>query len=229
MLLFHEHSGSYGRSDAGESARKKQVMTDQHTKTWFSRHVEGCMNSLYGLAFRLTRNAADAEDLAGDAVAKAWSALDTLDDNERFRAWLFRILHNCFISDYRKKSVRPVEMAFDELASDESEDDVSSFLIGQSDDFLQWWANPEREFANTMLGEKIIEAIDLLPDAFRITVILVNVEGLSYDEAAEVLGVPPGTVRSRMKRGRTMLQKELWLHGKEAGLIPGNAGLKVTK
>ena len=229
MLLFRQHTGSYCRADAGESVRKRQVMTDQQTKAWFSGHVEGCMNSLYGLAFRLTRNAADAEDLVGDAVVKAWSALATLDDNGRFRAWLFRILHNCFISDYRKKSVRPVEMAFDEMASDESEDDVSSFLVGQSDDFLQWWANPEREFANTMLGEKIIEAIDRLPDAFRITVVLVNVEGLSYDEAAEVLGVPQGTVRSRMKRGRTMLQRELWLYGKEAGLIPDNAGLKVTK
>jgi RNA polymerase sigma-70 factor (ECF subfamily) len=197
-------------------------MTDQRTKAWFSQNVEGCTSSLYGLALRLTRNSADAEDLIGDAIIKAWSALSTLDDPDRFRAWLFRILHNCFVSDYRKKSVRPAEFSLDELATDEGDDDVSTFLVGQSDDFLHWWANPEREFANNILGEQIIEAIDLLPDVFRITVILVNVEGLSYDEAAEVLGIPSGTVRSRMKRGRTMLQKALWLHGKEAGLTPGH-------
>lgn len=188
-------------------------------KAWFSRNVEECMDSLYGLAMRLTRNAADAEDLLADAVTKAWSAIASLDDRSRFRPWIFRILHNCFISDYRKKAVRPTEFAYEDFYEDDGEDDVSSLLIKQSDEFLYWWGNPEREFANRLLGEQIMAAIEMLPEAFRITVVLVNVEGLSYDEAAEVLGVPPGTVRSRMRRGRTLLQKALWLQAREAGLI----------
>ena len=69
------------------------------------------------------------------------------------------------------------------------------------------------------MGEDILAALERLPEAFRIAVVLVTVEGLSYDEAAEVLGVPPGTIRSRMKRGRTLLQKALWQHAREAGLI----------
>lgn len=81
-----------------------------------------------------------------------------------------------------------------------------SLLNEQPDEFLCWWANPEREFFNNVLGETIMSAIASLPEAFRITVLLGNVEGLTCDEAAEALGVCAGTIRSRMKRGRTMLQ-----------------------
>jgi RNA polymerase sigma-70 factor (ECF subfamily) len=194
-------------------------MTDENTKATFSRYVEACTDSLYSLALRLTRNNADAEDLVADSVTKAWSAFANLEDRSRFRPWLFRILHNCFISNYRKKSVRPVEHAYNDLTDDDNQDDLTSLLIKQPDDFLLWWGNPEREFVNSLLGEDIMSAIEALPEAFRITVLLVNVEGLSYDEAAEVLDVPPGTVRSRMKRGRTLLQKTLWEHAREAGLV----------
>jgi RNA polymerase sigma-70 factor (ECF subfamily) len=194
-------------------------MTDDNTKADFSRCIETCLDSLYGLALRLTRNSADAEDLVADAVTKAWSAFSSLEDRNRFRPWLFRILHNRFISDYRKKSIRPVEQTYNELSVDSGEDDLTSLLIKQPDDFLLWWSNPEREFVNSLLGADIMSAIETLPEAFRITVLLVNVEGLSYDEAAEVLDVPPGTVRSRMKRGRTLLQKALWTHARDAGLV----------
>jgi RNA polymerase sigma-70 factor (ECF subfamily) len=112
-----------------------------------------------------------------------------------------------------------VESGFDDCGGDGDDDSVTALLIRQSDEFLYWWANPEREFANRLLGEHIVSAIESLPESFRETVILVNVEGLSYDEAADVLGVPPGTVRSRMKRGRTLLQKALWEQAKSAGLV----------
>lgn len=197
-------------------------MTDSEAKTWFGQSVEVCLDSLYGLAMRLTRNSADAEDLVSESVAKAWSAIETLEDKSRFRPWMFRILHNCYISDYRKKSVRPVAYSYDEFLNEGEEDDITTLLIKQSADFLSWWGNPEREFANKLLGKDILAAMEKLPEAFRVAVVLVNVEGLSYDEAAEVLGVPPGTIRSRMKRGRTLLQKALWEHALEAGLITGN-------
>lgn len=191
-------------------------------KDRFSRCVEENSDSLYALALRLTRNGTDAEDLVAESVAKAWTAFDTLEDERRFRPWMFRILHNCFISEYRKKSARPTEISYHDATGSEPEADqheVLSLLIEQPDDFLLWWANPEREFANKLLGEDIIKAIESLPEAFRTTVLLINVEHLSYDEAAEVLGVSPGTIRSKMNRGRTLLQKALWQHGKDAGLI----------
>jgi RNA polymerase sigma-70 factor (ECF subfamily) len=189
------------------------------TKTWFSQCIEQNMDSLYALALRLTRNSTDAEDLVAESVAKAWSAIHTLADRSRFRPWMFRILHNRFISDYRKRSVRPLETAFEESPVYDDGDEVASLLVKQPDEFLNWWANPEREFVNNLLGEDIRAAIEQLPESFRITVVLINVEGLSYDEAADVLGVSPGTVRSRMNRGRTLLQKALWQHARDAGLI----------
>ena len=183
-------------------------MTDSDTKAFFGAGVEENIDALYSVALRLTRRDADAEDLVAEAVTKAWSAIDSLDDHERFRPWLFRILHNTFISDYRKQSVRPLEASYN--AGECDDDDLVTLLNEQSDDFLVWWSNPEREFFNDLLGEQLLDALDQLPEAFRTVVILVNVEGFTYDETAEVLGIAPGTVRSRMKRGRTLLQKALW-------------------
>lgn len=192
----------------------------ENKKIQFSQQLEECTTSLYHLALRLTKNNADAEDLVAESVVKAWVGYDNLDESDRFRPWIFRILHNCFVSHYRKKSIRPDETSYCEMRSDEeSEEDVVSLLLSQSDDFLFWWANPEQHFDKKLLNQDIFEAIDNLPETYRSTILLVNVEGFSYDDAAEILGVPTGTVRSRMKRGRTLLQKSLWHHAKEAGLI----------
>lgn len=195
------------------------MSTRDKKKAWFSRRVEQSMDSLYGLAFRLTGNRNDAEDLVAESITRAWSSIESLEDSRRFRPWLFRILNNRFISDYRKKSIRPSESTYDELTVVAGESEISELLILQPDDFLQWWANPETEFINNLLGEEIMKAIDSLPEMFRSCIFLVSVEGFSYDETAEMLQVPPGTVRSRMKRGRTLLQKALWLHAKDQGLI----------
>jgi RNA polymerase sigma-70 factor (ECF subfamily) len=188
-------------------------------KEYFSHNVEVNVDSLYALALRLTRNNADAEDLVAESVAKAWAAIKTLEDKNRFRPWMFRILHNCFISDYRKKKLRPTQTVYEEPTTGDDNQEVAALLIQQPDEFVSWWANPEREFTNKLLGQDIMAAIERLPESFRITVQLINVEGLSYDEAAEVLDISPGTVRSRMNRGRTLLQKALWEHAKDAGLI----------
>lgn len=193
-------------------------MSGLEIKAWFGQQVETCMDSLYGFSVRLTGNPAEAEDLVADAITKAWSAIATLDDKDRFRPWLFRIAHNTYISEYRKRSVRPIEHSYHAGEGDD-EDELTSLLIGMSNEFLYWWGNPEQEFANKLLGKDIVSAIERLPEVYRTAILLVNVDGMSYDEAAEVLGVPPGTIRSRMKRGRTLLQKELWEHAKDAGLI----------
>lgn len=190
-------------------------MTEQeHLKAFFSQQIEQSMDALYGTALRLANSGADAEDLVAETVEKAWSAIGSLAERNRFRPWVFRILHNCFVSNYRKRSVRPTESTFE----DDCEDQLTSLLNEQPDEFLIWWANPERQFFNDILGEAIMAAIDELPDAYQTTIILINVEGLTYDEAAQALGIPTGTVRSRMKRGRTLLQKALWKQARDAGL-----------
>jgi RNA polymerase sigma-70 factor (ECF subfamily) len=101
-------------------------------------------------------------------------------------------------------------------------------LIQQPDEFLSWWANPEREFINDLFGEDILQAIEQLPEVFQETVLLANLQGFSYDKAAEVLGVSPGTIRSRMNRGRTLLQKMLWLHARDAGLVDDESLAEAT-
>ena len=185
----------------------------------FTQAVEAQIDALYGLAIRLVGNKTDAEDLVAETVTKAWLAIDTLDDPNRFRPWIFRILRNQVISEHRKQSSRPRLVSIAEQEDDTGETDLVSLLHRQSDEFLQWWANPETDVANRLLGEQIMAAIDELPENFRETILLVNVDGFGYDEAAEVLGVPSGTIRSRMKRGRTLLQKALWIQAKDAGLI----------
>ncbi|MES9922724.1 MAG: sigma factor-like helix-turn-helix DNA-binding protein [Candidatus Thiodiazotropha endolucinida] len=111
--------------------------------------------------------------------------------------------------------MRPDTSSYDALSDGCSDGEIAALLIEQPDDFLSWWANPEEAFVNSLLGEEIVRVLE----AFRETVILVNLEGLAYDEAAEALGVSPGTIRSRMNRGRTLLQKQLWLHAIDAGLV----------
>ena len=196
-------------------------MTEREaTKRDFTLAVEKHVDALHGLAMRLTRNAADAEDLVAETVTKAWLAIDTLDDPGRFRPWVFRILRNQFISEYRKKIVRPRLVSFEDREEERADGEVVALLSRQPDEFLHWWADPETEVANRLLGEQIMAAIEELPECFREAIVLVNVEGFRYDEAAEVLGVPSGTIRSRMRRGRTLLQKALWAQARDAGLIP---------
>ncbi|MEW7974924.1 MAG: sigma-70 family RNA polymerase sigma factor [Candidatus Thiodiazotropha endolucinida] len=188
-------------------------------KDWFSQCIEESMGSLYAMAVRLTKNDADAEDLVAEAVSKAWSSIDTLKDKNRFRPWVFCIQRNIFIDHYRKSTKRTASMNYTNDCEAFTESEIASLLIEQPDEFLYWWANPEKEFVNNLLGEEIMQAVERLPEAFRETVILVNLEGFSYDEAAEIQGVSPGTVRSRMNRGRTLLQQLLWRQASEAGLF----------
>ncbi len=196
-------------------------------KTDFSHLVEQCMAPLYQLALKLTKNHAEAEDLVAESVARAWKNYASLVDKGRFRPWIFRILHNGFISNYRKQRIRPDETDYDEAEAESGGSrDVVSLLLRQPDDFLLWWSNPEREFANSLMAEDIASAMEKIPEVYRLTVLLVNVEGFTYDEAAEILGVPPGTVRSRMKRGRTLLQRYLWQHARDAGLIDSEQPLE---
>ncbi|HSM08916.1 MAG TPA: sigma-70 family RNA polymerase sigma factor [Gemmatimonadota bacterium] len=191
----------------------------------FSKRVEAHLDALYGVAMRLTRNAADAEDLVAESVAKAWASIDSLEDGDRFRAWIFRIMRNHFLTGYRKASRGPEFVGLEATTDEGDAGELAPFLYAQPDAFLQWWADPEKEVTDRMLGEEIMAAVNALPEAFRATILLVNVDGLGYDEAAEALGVPPGTVRSRMKRGRTLLQKALWEHARDAGLAPAGEAM----
>jgi RNA polymerase sigma-70 factor (ECF subfamily) len=175
------------------------------------------MAELYGAALRLEKNQEDAEDLVAEAVSKAWANRRSLKKSQCFRPWVFRILTNSFVSRCRERATRPSTKTWDDV-SFESGTEFSLFeKLHQP--FLLWWSNPEKEFLNKLLARDIEKAIDGLPESFRVVVVLAELHGFSYEEIAKTLGVPLGTVRSRLARGRGLLQKALWEHGLEAGLI----------
>jgi RNA polymerase sigma-70 factor (ECF subfamily) len=192
-------------------------------RAWFEGEVVGVLPDLYATALRLARNAADAEDLVAEAVAKAWAAGGTLSDRSCFRGWIFRILTNTFLSERRARAARPVTQPLEE----ECGEDFSLFeRLHQP--FLLWWGNPEQAFLDRLLRADLQRAVDALPEAFRVVVVLVELQGLSYQEVAEVLEIPVGTVRSRLARGRALLQKALWEHARDAGLVHGPATPEPT-
>lgn len=184
-------------------------------RSWFEREVVSALPDLYGTALRLSKNPADAEDLVAEAVAKAWAGFGTLHDRSCFRGWLFRILTNTFVSGCRAQSTRPVH----EPLVEDGEEASFSLFERLHQPFLLWWGNPEQEFLNKLLREDLEKAVDALPEGFRVAVVLADLQGFSYQEIAEALEVPIGTVRSRLARGRALLQKALWEHGKDAGLV----------
>jgi RNA polymerase sigma-70 factor (ECF subfamily) len=188
----------------------------QADRAWFGAEVERLLPELFGTALRFTKNRADAEDLVADTVAKAWLGLESLERREALRGWLFRILTNAFFSSRRTASARAPHEPFDDEAGEAV---LFSLFERLHQPFLLWWGNPEQVFFDRLLREDLERAIDALPEPFRVVVVLVDAQGCSYQEVAEALGVPIGTVRSRLARGRAALQRALWEHGRDAGLI----------
>lgn len=183
----------------------------------FEEQVLGLLGSLQGVARRLTRNDADAEDLVAETVARAWRALDSLASEAAFRAWIFRILNNTFISDLRRAGARP-RLESIECEDEDAEGGEFSVFEQMHQPFLLWFSNPEQAFLDKILREDLDRALVALPDCYRVVVILSDLEEFSYPEIAATLEIPIGTVRSRLARARSALQKALWQQAQAYGL-----------
>jgi RNA polymerase sigma-70 factor (ECF subfamily) len=196
------------------------------SKDAFEAQVLAILGPLHGVARRLTRNDADAEDLVAEAITRAWRARESLSDDGAFRAWIFRILNNTFVSERRKALSRPREV----LLVDEFAEEERAFSIFESvhQPFLLWFGNPEQEFLDKLLHEDLDRALAALPEHHRVVVLLADVEGFKYSEIAEALDVPVGTVRSRLARARCALQRTLWAVARDHGLqASGTGGAKA--
>lgn len=180
-------------------------------RDWFEQGVLAMLPQLLGAARRLTGNREDAEDLAAEAIARAWLHRSSLRERERFGGWLSRILTNIYLSRRRSEASRQRETNLDEIAE-------FSLFDRLHQPFLLWWTSPEQDFLDRLVHEDLVSAVEALPDPFRVVVVMADLQGFSYAEIGTLLDVPVGTVRSRLARGRGLLQRALWEHARDAGL-----------
>jgi RNA polymerase sigma-70 factor (ECF subfamily) len=184
-------------------------MADQAT---FADDVEEYLPQLYSAALRMTRNPADAEDVLQDALLKAYRGYHTFTAGTNLKAWLYRILTNAFINRYRARTRRPDEVELGEL------EDLYLYRRLGAEGSGGAERSAEEEALDRFVDDDIKAALEDLPEAFRIPVLLADVEGFSYKEIAEIMDVPIGTVMSRLHRGRKALQRALWRFAEQRGI-----------
>jgi len=168
------------------------------------------IDSLYGHAMNLTRNPADANDLVQETYLKAFGAFDSFEQGTNIKAWLHRILKNTYINQYRKAANRPFEGALEEL-EDWQLGDAESRTATSS-------RSAEAEAIDHLPASAVKEALQSIPEEFRMAVFLADVEGYSYQEIADIMETPTGTVMSRLHRGRRLLREMLGDYAAEQGI-----------
>ena len=182
-------------------------MASDEFETEALRHLD----ALYRTALRMTRSEADAEDLVQETYIRAFRFRDQFTLGTNMKAWLFRILTNTFINTYRRKTAQP------EVTDLEGIDEFSLYRRMADDRAASTSPDPEAELLNSVVDTEVTDALEELPEKFRTTVLL-DVEGFSYKEIAEMLAIPIGTVMSRLHRGRKFLQKRLYDLARERGI-----------
>ena len=173
------------------------------------------MDALYSAALRMTRNPSDAEDLVQETYLRAYRGFPGFQEGTNLKAWLYKILTNTFINIYRAKKRRP-----EQVDLDDTEDFYLYRRLGGLE-AVESQRTPESEVLDQMPEAVVKEALEALPEQFRMAVLLADVEGFSYKEIAEITEVPIGTVMSRLHRGRKQLQMRLWDLAVERGLVEG--------
>ena len=211
--LMPTEISNQGSRDAGELVRvdRERESVEQRRKR-FEADALQYMNQLYSAALRYTKNPSDAQDLVQDTYAKAYVSFHQFEPGTNLKAWLYRILTTTFINTYRKDQRRP------QLSDQELEDwqiaDASSHTSDQG-------KSAEDVALENLPDSDIKRALAEIPEEFRIAVYLADVEGFSYKEIAEIVGVPTGTVMSRLHRGRKQLREKLTDYARELGYVKG--------
>jgi RNA polymerase sigma-70 factor (ECF subfamily) len=171
-------------------------------------------DALYGTALRMTRNPADAEDLVQETYLRAFRAWARFEPGTNLKAWLFKIMTNLFISRYRQRQREPVTVSTDDTEEFDLYRNLRAYDAGPG-------RSAESIVLESLVDDDVKQALSDLPESFRMPVLLADVEGFSYREIADMLGVPIGTVMSRLHRGRKRLQKALWDRALDSGLVGG--------
>jgi RNA polymerase sigma-70 factor, ECF subfamily len=184
--------------------------------TRFESYLTPILTAAYGIALHLTRNRDDAEDLVQEAALQAFRAFDSFQEGTNFKAWFFRILTNLFINAYRKRQRTPETDTLSEL-----EDAQALYLFKRTQEIGIHTRTPDPAalVLERCEAEQVHQAIAALPEDYRVVSTLYFMEELSYQEIAEIVECPVGTVRSRLHRGRRMLQKALWYVAEQQGIV----------
>ncbi len=159
-------------------------------------------DALYRTALRMTKNASDAEDLVQETLLKAYRSFDRFEKGTNAKAWLFKIMTNTFINNYRARQKESTSVSFDDIDDSVMHTQLPGLVAESSD--------PEKDFFNKIIDRDVVAAIEKLPEEFRMVVVLAFNEGFAYQEIADIMGIQVGTVKSRLHRGRKILQKLLW-------------------
>ena len=214
IRAVHDLSGTTPGETSGGGAvgRAERTFTPLDAGA-FDAQLLAVLPSAFGYALRLTRNRADAEDLAQEAALLACRGAHTFEAGSNFKAWFFRILVRCFYARHRTAKRRPETVELD--------DTPDVYLYGHSirSGLPYSGDDPASQLLDRLGTERVVEAISELPTEYGVVCTLYFMEDFAYHEIAEVLDVPVGTVRSRLHRGRKMLQKALWHVAREAGII----------
>lgn len=170
-------------------------------------------SQLFSAAMRMTRNRSDAEDLVQETYLRAYKAYDTFEEGTNLKAWLYRILTNAFINRYRRKARRPDEVELGEVEDLYLYRRVSSLTADTGE-------SAEEKVIGLLVNADVKDAVEQLPEAYRLPLLLADLEGFSYKEIADILEVPIGTVMSRLHRARKAMQRSLWEYARVHGLLP---------
>jgi RNA polymerase sigma-70 factor (ECF subfamily) len=179
----------------------------------FNEEILPHLDAMYNFALRLTSDPNDAEDLVQDTIVKAYRFFASYEKGTNAKAWLFRILKNSYINTYRKQSKKPNQVDYDEVAT---------FYETIRDERTDTSDLEDRMFRE-LIDDHISKALDRLPEDFRTVVLLCDVEGFTYEEIANMLDVPIGTIRSRLHRGRNLLRSELLEYAEQKGFDVDNS------
>ncbi len=173
----------------------------------FNKEFLPHINSMYNFGYRLTLERDDAKDLVQDTYLKAFRFIESFQRGTNAKAWLFRILKNSFINDYRKKTKEPTKVDYQEVESYYNSEDVDRQIT----------PDLRVDALKDMIGDEISNALNALDVDFRTVIILCDLEGFKYEEMAKILDIPIGTVRSRLHRARQLLKEKLSHYAKSMG------------